>query len=517
MNGGMTLPRIVITGASGFIGRHLLDAIKERYRIVAIGRRSQRQCGAPIHPNIAWHQTDIGDCASLTALFHEIRDTGGAEVLIHLAAHYDFTGDEHPEYWRTNVEGLRNVLDLSRLLGLKRFVFASSLAACSFPRPGKVIDETTPPDGEHIYAVTKRIGERMLTEYERDFPSVTVRFAALFSDWCEYAPLFVFIDTWLSHAWNSRVLAGKGLSAIPYMHVRDASSFMARLLERLDELKPGDIVNATPDGATSHNQLFEAATLAYHGRRKKPIHLPKAVCRLGLWGMDLTGRLLGNRPFERPWMGKYIDLALTADARRTRSRLGWTPRERLDILRRLPFLIENFKTDPVEWYRRNREAMKEVRLRVNLRIHRMLEEHEPQLREAFTSLLVGKDKQTRLPHYEAIPLEEHQWHHRLIIRHLLNSIRTREKGVFRAYCRDLAERRHAQGFTVEEVCYAVACLNQACLAVLRENPESQDIEQDIHDHVTMTIQFGIDEIQETYEQLESAGPQVEEPQRRISV
>ncbi len=204
----MTLPRIVITGASGFIGRHLLDAIKERYRIVAIGRRSQRQCGAPIHPNIAWHQTDIGDCASLTALFHEIRDSGGAEVLIHLAAHYDFTGDEHPEYWRTNVEGLRNVLDLSRLLGLKRFVFASSLAACSFPRPGKVIDETSPPDGEHIYAVTKRLGEQMLTEYERDFASVTVRFAALFSDWCEYAPLFMFIDTWLSRAWNSRVLAG---------------------------------------------------------------------------------------------------------------------------------------------------------------------------------------------------------------------------------------------------------------------------------------------------------------------
>ncbi|MGE5235373.1 MAG: NAD-dependent epimerase/dehydratase family protein [Acidobacteriota bacterium] len=502
----MSLPRIVITGASGFIGRHLLDAIKERFEIVAMGRRSQRKCGAPIHPNITWHQVDIGDCRPLTEIFHGIRDSGGADAVVHLAAHYDFTGDEDPEYWRTNVEGLRNVLELSRGLGLRRFVFASSLAACQFPAPGQAITESSPPDGEHIYAVTKRLGEQMLGEFSGDFPSVIVRFAALFSDWCEYAPLFMFLETWLSRAWNARLLAGKGLSAVPYMHVRDASSFLTRVLDRIDDLSPGEILSASPDGAVNHKELFEAAALSYSGRRRKPIFLPKIVCRYGLWARDVTGRLLGDRPFERPWMGRYIDAALTIDARRTRQRLGWAPRERLDILRRMPFLIENFKTDPVEWYRRNREAMKEVRLRTNLRIHQIVELHEQQIRDTFTALLVGSERQTHLPHYEAIPIEEHQWHHRLILRHLLNAIRTREKGVFRSYCRDLAERRHAQGFDVEEVCYAVASLNQACLKVLREDPESQGLEDAMHDHITMTIQFGIDEIQEVYEQLHGQPP-----------
>ena len=38
----------------------------------------------------------------------------------------------------------------------------------------------------------------MLAEYAREFPATIVRFAALFSDWCEYPPLFMFLETWLS-------------------------------------------------------------------------------------------------------------------------------------------------------------------------------------------------------------------------------------------------------------------------------------------------------------------------------
>ena len=101
----------------------------------------------------------------------------------------DFTGLVHPEYQRTNVDGLRNVLELCRELRPDTFVFASSLAACAFPPPGKPLTEDSPPDGDHIYAATKRVGEAMVKEYERSFPSVIVRMAAFFSDWCEYPPL----------------------------------------------------------------------------------------------------------------------------------------------------------------------------------------------------------------------------------------------------------------------------------------------------------------------------------------
>ncbi len=502
------LPRLVVTGASGFIGRHLLEAIRSSYSITAIGRRSQAECGAPRHPNIAWRQVDIGDCESLTKVFHEIRDGGGADVLIHLAAHYDFTGDEHPEYWRTNVEGLRNVLDLSRSLGLRRFVFASSVAACQFPPAGGTINEDSPPDGDHIYSETKRIGEEMLREYASNFDACIVRFAALFSDWCEYPPLFMFLDTWMSNRWNARILGGRGASAVPYMHVRDAAIFLRTLLDRLDDLAPGEVVQASPDGATSHRELFEAATAYYYGTARKAIGMPRLLCGPGMLARDVAGRLLGDRPFERPWMAKYIDLELTVDASRTRARLGWQPRSRLEIVRRIPFLLENYKTDPVEWHRRNREAMKEAHLRENLRLHRLLELYEREISDAFTAFLLGPEGQAHLHHYQQVPADEHEWHHRLVMRSLMNSIRTREKGVFMAYCRDLAERRFKQGYTIEELSYALATLNDICLDVLRRSPDVGEVESVLHDYITMTIQFGIDQAQEMYEYLEAGRAEV---------
>ena len=78
-------------------------------------------------------------------LIRKIGEGGPVEAVIHLAAYYDFTGDDHPEYRRTNVDGLRYVLDACRPLGPRLFVFTSSVAASSFPPPGESLDEASPP------------------------------------------------------------------------------------------------------------------------------------------------------------------------------------------------------------------------------------------------------------------------------------------------------------------------------------------------------------------------------------
>jgi len=499
----VTRPRLVVTGASGFVGRHLLDALKHDYDIVGIARRSQARSGAPVHPSIRWHQADIGDREALSPIFEELKREGGATLLIHLAAHYDFTGEDHPEYWRTNVEGLRHVLELSKGLGLRRFLFSSSTAACAFPRTGQALTETSPPDGDHVYARTKAIGERMLAEYREHFPSTVVRFAALFSDWCEYPPLFMFLETWLSSAWNARILGGRGRSAIPYLHVDDLVLFFLALLERVEDMAPGTVLQASPDEAVSHQQLFDEATQVALGRRPRAIHVPRPLCRPGMWALDLAGRLIGRRPFERPWMARYVDLAMTIDASATRARLGWQPRPRLQVLRRLPFLLENRRMDPVEWNRANRAAMKEVHLETNLRIYRLLNRHAPEIAAEFTEVLTGPDGRQRFPSYQQVSGEDHQWNHTLILRHLMNAVRTRERSILVAYCRDLAERRFRQGFPSREVCDALRELNRIVFKVLRRDPEAESLRPDIYEHVTMTLTWGCDETQQVFERLEA--------------
>ena len=244
--------------------------------------------------------------------------------MIHLAAYYDFTGEEHPEYYRTNVQGLRNILDLSGLVGTRHFIFSSSVAASAFPAPAAALTETSLADGKHIYAKTKRIGEDMLAEYRDVFRSVIVRFAALFSDWCEYPPLYMFLDTWLSSRWNRRVLGGMGQSAIPYLHVHEVPRFFSCLIDRLPDLAPGQVVIASPDGAVSHLALFKVATREYLGHRVKPLFMPKPLCGPGIRVRDLLGRVLGERPFERTWMAEYIDQQMTVNAAWSRAtpRLG---------------------------------------------------------------------------------------------------------------------------------------------------------------------------------------------------
>jgi len=494
----MSLPRLLVTGASGFVGRHLLEALKQDYLIYGLARRSQAASGAPVHPNISWFQADIADAVELGAVVRAIVERGGADYVVHLAAHYDFTGEEHNEYWRTNVNGLRNVLVECRRLAPRRFVFPSSLAACAFPRPGRALDENSPPSGRHIYARSKAMGEHYLENQFADIPSTTIRFAALYSDYCEYAPLFMFLRVWLSQAWNRRILGGRGLSAIPYLHIRDGVDFIRRLLEREQVQAPQDRLVASPDSPISHRELFEAATLHYHGERGRPLLMPRLLCRPGIWARDWLGRVLGERPFERTWMADYIDQRMSVDGSATRRLLGFEPRARLDLLRRMPFLIHNMKNDPLGWSRRNHAALKEVRLRPHLRVHMLLKRREAEIGERLAAGLLslglgrrGGYDDLRACHDDLV----------LALRHLIGAVASGERDAFGTFCRDLAARRHSAGVRAEDVCARLAKIDEAATATLATEPAAAGLEREIHDHVSMLIRFGCDEVLEVYEQL----------------
>ncbi len=110
----MSFPlRIVVTGASGFLGRQLLGLLRRRHHVLAVDRRALAESEMAHHPRVEWYQVDLCDREAVEATVACIAAGGGAQVLIHLAAYYDYTGEEHPEYQRTNVDALRILLDAS--------------------------------------------------------------------------------------------------------------------------------------------------------------------------------------------------------------------------------------------------------------------------------------------------------------------------------------------------------------------------------------------------------------------
>jgi len=497
------LPRIVVTGSSGFLGRHLLALMQDDYRIFGIARRSQARSGAPVHPNISWDLVDIGDRAGVFEAFQRIAASGPVDAVIHLAAHYDFTGEPHREYTRTNVEGLRHVLEAARLVRPGRFVFASSVAACRFPAPGEALTEKSSPNGIEPYSVSKRIGEEMLLEYEQDFPHCIVRFAAMYSDWCEYPPLYVFLRTWLSTAWNRRILGGRGRFGVPYLHVRDGAQMLLRLLDRMHSLPPRQVVIASSNGSTAVAELFHAATEHAHGAPESYLYLPRPVCGLGMAAREVAGHLLGQPPFERAWMARYIDRQLTVDASHTHRLLEWEPRERLMLPRRLPFLLENRRMDPLHWRKLNHEAMKHEDLSANLKVHRLLQRHENEIADRLCAAIF--DDMESFPSYARLERESVRMNSRTALRSLMTSVLMQDRTVYVQFCRDLAERRYAGDFACGEVCGALRMLRTMCLDVTRGDPEAKDVGDELEHLVSRTLRFGCDAVEDVFDQLAEEG------------
>ncbi len=490
---------LVITGASGFLGRQLVAALQDQFRIVALGRRGPAAVGMAEHPNVRWFQVDIAEELPLWEVLCTVPADDGPVHVIHLAAHYDFTGQEDPEYQRTNVDGLRNVLEACKMLRPVRFYFASSVAACSFPPLGSALTEESPPDGDHVYAVSKRRGEEMVRSYQQSFPSCIVRMAALFSDWCEYPPLYFFLRTWLSGAWNRRVLGGQGESAIPYLHARCAVSFWTRLLQIHERIAPGEVLVASTDGCTSHRELFEAATHACYGSPLRPLLLPRPLARLGLRTIDLLGRFAPERPFERAWMGKYIDQRLAVDARRTRERTGWAPAARRDVLRRMPFLMGNLRADPLEWHRRNLAALNRERVAPNLRLYHLLYAREREMLDASMAHFLDEVTGDLVASYRSrLEREELRWAKQQLFLQLRNSVKHRDNSIFRDYCRHLAERRFRQGFSCEEVCQAFSVERDITLDAIAA---ARLLDESVDDLIIGTFRVGLDAIEDAYEEL----------------
>jgi nucleoside-diphosphate-sugar epimerase len=501
----MARPRIIVTGASGFVGRHLLDGIKECFDIYALARRSQVQCGVPIHPNIYWTQVDIAESEPLAAALEWIRTQGPIDAFIHLAAHYDFTGRNSPEYQRTNIDGLNNTLDLSRNLGLRRFIFASSLAACPFPALGSAITEQTLPEATNPYARSKKAGESMVRVYSDSIPTCIVRFAALYSDWCEYPLLFNFLSNWLSIGWNARMIGGRGAFGIPYMHIRCAISFLSHLLRNLELPESGEIFNATPDGAVTVTELFEASTLAYFGERRRPIYVPKIVTRGWLHLQDTAGKAIGRRPFERPWMARYLDRQLVVDAAHTRNRLDWATKPRFNILRRMPFLVENLRTQPLRWTEVNNAAMRKEESGYGLKIQWLLEKHQDEICRREVEALLSEETDQTFGTYRQFDREEIAIRVLGAIRNLRRTIRTREMEPVGGHCRGVARDRFREGFSVEEVCAAFSSLGAISIEVLKEDAPPLGLERALTERITMAIQFGVDEVLDEYEVLSTDG------------
>ena len=495
------LPGIVVTGASGFIGSYFLAASCEKFRLFCIARRSKVEARVPEHRNIKWTQADIADWDQLKNAIHCIKFYNGADYVLHLAGYYDFTYKDNPEYKRTNVEGTKNVLELARQLNTKHFIFSSSLVRCKFPRRGEIITEDTDTCASFPYAKSKCQAENYIKSYTKYFSCSILRLSAIYSDWCEYPPVYSFLNSWTSPKLTSRIVAGKGRSAVPYLHIKDLIKMIFKIIEKSKNLPELNIFNASPCNTISHNKLFNTSVRFYYGKDIKAVHIPKWFAFLAVALRQYMFTLLDKPPFERLWMIRYIDRDMAVDATRSYKILDWKPTTRYNLDRRLLILIENMKSFPETWHIRNKQAFKHVDVRPNLLIAHSLSNIRESLLDKIENFVRDEENANRFSNYTKMSGETLRWFINLKYHVLITTIQNRDRKAMRNYAQLLAYNRYRQGFRSNQICDLIMVSGEFICERLNQEPELRKYKQEIYDYVTLNLQLAMDEIEETYEQL----------------
>lgn len=502
------LPILIVTGASGVVGRHLVQSFYYDFYIYALARRSQKQAKVPMHKNINWIRVDIGEKDSVVEVFNDIAQSGGADFIIHLAGYYDFDGKDSPEYDRTNVNGTRYILDAAKQFKIKRFIFASSLTVTDFSKPGLKITEKSPADATFEYAISKRKGEEMVKQHSEYFPVAIVRLAAIFSDWCEYGPLYNFLITWLSKQWKANILAGKGEAAVPYLHVTNLNTILFKIIQNTAQLPKCDTYIASSNGCTSQKDLFAIAVRYNYGHQVEPRFIPKWFALIGVYLLNILGNIIGKPPFEKPWMIRYIDLKLDVDATYTYEQLNWKPLSRYDIRRRLLFLIEIMKSNPIDWHRKNLEAIEKRNiLNPNLKIYETMHSLKEEIVLKIVEAMYSDEHAKRFPRYKKLKMELHIERVRFVYSMFETAVRTGDRIHVLSYARNLASERYKEGFQVYEVMDAIQFIGDFIVKTLLEQsellnqPNQPDMEQRIYDGIALTIQLIIDELEDSFDRL----------------
>jgi dihydroflavonol-4-reductase len=148
--------RALVTGAAGFIGSHVAQALRDAGWEV---RAFDRALG-----------DDVLDAEAV------VRAADGCDAIFHLAAVYSYARRDAGAMLRVNVEGTRAVLDAAARVGTPRVVMTSSCATCG-PVPGRpATEEDHPPEWELgvAYKRSKIESEELALRAARDGLDVVV-------------------------------------------------------------------------------------------------------------------------------------------------------------------------------------------------------------------------------------------------------------------------------------------------------------------------------------------------------
>ncbi|HVQ45695.1 MAG TPA: NAD(P)-dependent oxidoreductase [Gemmatimonadales bacterium] len=315
--------RALVTGATGFVGSHLVDALQRRGATVTALARSAEKAASLTSQGI---RVVAGHLHDETALLQAARDQ---DVVYHVAG--VVAARNEAEFLRANRDGTKHVVAAAESAGTRNFVLVSSLAAGGPSPRGLALDGSEPPRPVTSYGKSKLASEEV------------VRSSRL--QWSIVRPPMVYgprdrevLKVFRLVRYGIAPLFGDGTQELSAIHAADLANALV-------------LASEAPTGKTyvaCHPEIFTSEEFArVIGRTMKrsvrTLKVPPMLGRALLSVTEATARLTGQTTIlTADKANEFFQAAWTGDPTPLISDTGWQP----------GYDLQAGMADTYHWYRK---------------------------------------------------------------------------------------------------------------------------------------------------------------------
>ena len=249
------MQKVIVTGGAGFIGSNLVDElIKQEIEVIVLDNLSTGK-QENINPRAVFYQCDVSRMPMNTFdyLFKDV------DTVFHLAATPQVQYSIENPTDNNNLYSLINMLEVSRILGVKRFVFSSSSAVYGNPKYTP-INEDHPINPLSPYALHKLIGEQYCKLYSEiyNLDTVCLRYFNVYGNRMPKEGAYKSVISVFKEQYNKESLniVNDGEQKRDFIHVNDV--IQANILATTSTKNhKGDIFNVGTGQAYTVNEIAD--------------------------------------------------------------------------------------------------------------------------------------------------------------------------------------------------------------------------------------------------------------------
>ena len=309
--------RILVTGATGLIGRHLVRQLLQKGDRIRIFVRRQPPAEFMDDSNIEVFLGDLGDPTAVD------RAVAGTEIVYHVGATMKGSAHDHE---RGTVAGTRNIVESVLRHDVQRLVYISSLSCLHAAASGRgaVVTEDWPiepsPTKRGAYTQAKTEAEKIVRDAVRNWHlrAVVLRPGRVFGP-----GMTLLTPEVVRRMGKIFVILGSGTRELPLVYVDDVVN--AIVLAAENSAFDGRVFHIVDRTHITQNQLV-GDYISKNANSAKVIHLPVAVLYGLAIGLEVLSKVLKRAAPLSIYRVKSALARMQFDCRRAEKEIGWQPR-----------------------------------------------------------------------------------------------------------------------------------------------------------------------------------------------